>query len=81
MGYAGNEGDQAQIAAIDTVNDLVEYARGELYDGPSLKYCEDCGDEIPEKRRKAIKCKRCVSCQEAYDKLPKTRTRMLDHVL
>lgn len=81
MGYAGNEGDQAQVAAIDAVNDLVEYARGELYDGPSYKYCEDCGDEIPEARRKAIKCKRCVKCQEAWDRLPKTRTRMLDHVL
>lgn len=33
--------------------------------GPSLLFCEDCGEEIPEARRKAVPgCRLCVSCQK-----------------
>lgn len=35
-------------------------------DGP--RYCEDCGEEIPPERIKAIPgARRCVQCQEVYD--------------
>lgn len=35
----------------------------------SLHECEECGDEIPEARRIAVKgCTRCVYCQELYEK-------------
>lgn len=31
--------------------------------------CIDCGEIIPEARRKAIQgCERCVACQEDYEK-------------
>lgn len=31
--------------------------------------CEDCGDEIPEARRKAIPSTRwCIDCQASYEK-------------
>lgn len=81
MSYAGDHAQLAAQAQVDHVDNLLHYARQELYDGPSYKYCEDCGEEIPEARRKAINCTRCIKCQEAWDKLPKTRVRMLDHVL
>jgi phage/conjugal plasmid C-4 type zinc finger TraR family protein len=31
--------------------------------------CEDCGEPIPEARRKAVPgCKRCVECQQEYER-------------
>lgn len=81
MGYIGNDADHASQASIDYVDNLLWDARQELYDGPSLTHCEECGDPIPAKRRLAIACTRCIHCQEAFDKRPKTRTRMLDHIL
>ena len=80
-GYAGDASASAQQNAMDNVANLIDYARAELYDGPSLKECEDCGEDIPEARRAAIACTRCMACQEAHDKLPKARARMLDHIL
>ena len=39
--------------------------------GPSLEYCEECGDEIPEARRLAIKgCTTCIDCQTLLEKAP-----------
>jgi len=35
--------------------------------GSSLKYCIDCDDEIPEKRRAVGGVKRCICCQEFHD--------------
>lgn len=36
--------------------------------GQSYSHCEDCGDEIPEKRRKAVPgCRRCIHCQQSYE--------------
>ncbi len=81
MSYIGDASMHAQQAAMDEVSNLIDYARAELYDGPSLTHCEDCDEPIPKARREAIACTRCVKCQEAFDKRPKTRTRMLDHVL
>lgn len=35
---------------------------------PSLTHCVDCGEEIPDRRRKAIPgCERCTGCQEDFD--------------
>lgn len=35
----------------------------------SRTLCEECGDEIPEKRRAAIRgCKRCLDCQVNFEK-------------
>ncbi|MFH1027690.1 MAG: TraR/DksA C4-type zinc finger protein [Pseudomonadota bacterium] len=32
--------------------------------------CEDCGEQIPEGRRRAIPgCKRCMSCQTEFEKI------------
>jgi phage/conjugal plasmid C-4 type zinc finger TraR family protein len=33
-----------------------------------LTVCEDCGEEIPEKRRRAVPgCRRCIDCQEKLE--------------
>ncbi|HAO02271.1 MAG TPA: hypothetical protein DCQ42_11225, partial [Halomonas sp.] len=37
-----------------TLEDAVQRARSQLPRGESLEFCEECGDPIPEARRKAI---------------------------
>jgi len=65
-GFA-KDGDSIQQMQ-DTVNDLLEEARRNLGAGESLKYCLECGEPIPEKRRLAVKgCKYCIDCQNALD--------------
>lgn len=62
--------DDAVLEQIqDTINDEIHRARKNVPSGESLEYCEECGEEIPEARRKAIPGVRlCVDCQEAADK-------------
>ena len=39
---------------------------------PSAEECEDCGESIPEQRRKLIPgVQKCVRCQELLDKRKK----------
>ena len=34
----------------------------------SLSHCQDCGEPIPEARRKAVSgCTRCIVCQEYFE--------------
>ena len=36
--------------------------------GESLSECEECGNEIPEARQKAVKgCTLCVACKEVME--------------
>lgn len=36
--------------------------------GPSAKLCKDCGENIPEeRRRRVVGCRRCVSCQSLFE--------------
>ena len=65
-GWARDGAVQDQID--DTVRDAVEAARLRMTKGESLKYCVECGDEIPAKRREAIPgVKKCVPCQSGED--------------
>lgn len=58
---------QDQIDA--SVEDAVKRARSQLPRGKSLSHCAECGDEIPEPRRKAIPGVRlCVGCQTEVDR-------------
>lgn len=36
--------------------------------GPSLTHCEDCDEEIPERRRALGGMTRCVPCQSTFEK-------------
>lgn len=67
-GWAKDGAVQEQIDS--TVQDAVDRARRQLAQGgESLRHCEECGEDIPEKRRELIPGVRlCVKCQEARDK-------------
>ena len=65
-GWARDGAVQDQIDA--SVADAVERARSKLPSGESLKHCEECGEDIPEARRKAVPGVRlCVTCQQLLD--------------
>ncbi|WP_279046266.1 DksA/TraR family C4-type zinc finger protein [Cedecea davisae] len=65
-GWASDDAVQEQIDS--TIDDAVARARSELPKGESLVHCEECGESIPEARRKAIQGVRlCVKCQQVED--------------
>jgi phage/conjugal plasmid C-4 type zinc finger TraR family protein len=66
------EAEMAQLHAIhihmNAVKD-VQRAMEAQAARPSLKECDECGDEIPEARRRAIPgVQRCVHCQEVWER-------------
>jgi phage/conjugal plasmid C-4 type zinc finger TraR family protein len=53
----------------DTVSDGVLAARARLPAGEGTTHCEECGEEIPEGRRRALPGARtCVACQSGRDR-------------
>ncbi|MGI9232990.1 MAG: DksA/TraR family C4-type zinc finger protein [Woeseiaceae bacterium] len=65
-GFAKDGAVQDQIDA--TIQDAVEFARGQLPRGDSLSHCEECDAAIPEARRIAVPGVRlCVACQTERD--------------
>jgi len=68
-GWAPEGAVQDQIE--DSVNDALASARARMPSGEGLAECEDCGEQIPKARRKALLGARtCVACQSARDKRP-----------
>jgi phage/conjugal plasmid C-4 type zinc finger TraR family protein len=66
-GWAAEGAVQDQIDA--TVKDGINRAKSRLPHGPSLTHCAECGSEIPEARRTAIRgVSLCLSCQDAQDR-------------
>lgn len=66
-GWAAEGAVQDQIDA--TVKDGVKRAQSQLPQGPGLTHCAECGNEIPEARRAAIRGVRlCLSCQDMQDR-------------
>ena len=52
----------------DTVLDAVLSARARMPAGESAMHCDECGEEIPEGRRRALPGVRtCVPCQSGRD--------------
>jgi phage/conjugal plasmid C-4 type zinc finger TraR family protein len=65
-GWARDDAVQEQIDS--TVEDGLERVRSRIPKGESRRNCEECGEPIPEARRKALPGVRlCVACQEALD--------------
>ena len=65
-GWARDGAVQEQIE--DTVADAVKSARARLPAGEGAGHCEECGEEIPERRRLALPgIRTCVPCQSARD--------------
>lgn len=67
VGWAGDNAVNEQIE--DSINDEIYRARKNVPSGESLEYCEECSEEIPEARRKALPGVRlCIFCQEEFDR-------------
>lgn len=68
MSSAWAGGTDAIIERMDKMTALyIEEARRSIYTGESAVNCEECGEPIPEQRRKAIACKYCLPCQAALE--------------
>jgi phage/conjugal plasmid C-4 type zinc finger TraR family protein len=68
-GWAPDGAVQDQID--DTVTDEVMRARARMPTGEGQTHCVECGDEIPEARRRALSGVRtCIMCQSARDRHP-----------
>ena len=66
-GWAAEGAVQDQIDA--TVKDGISRAKSRIPDGPGLTHCNECGSEIPEARRAAVRGVRlCLACQDAEDR-------------
>ena len=67
-GWARDGAVQDQID--DSIADSVSHARARLPAGPSLEFCLECGEKIPEARRRALPGARtCVPCQSERDEI------------
>lgn len=66
-GWAPDGAVQDQIDS--TIEDAVQRARHSLAQGESAAFCQECGDPIPEARRKALPgVQLCLPCQAERDK-------------
>ncbi len=72
-GWAKDGAVQEQIDA--SIQDALQGVRRRLPGGESLKRCKECGAEIPEARRAAVRGVRlCLVCQNEADKEIKTHS-------
>ena len=66
------EAEMGQLHAIHNNMNAVAGVRRKLEEQaakPSAEECEECGDEIPEARRKAVPgVQYCVFCQEKHER-------------
>lgn len=68
-GWAPDGAVQDQID--DTITDAVLSARVRMPSGDSEMHCDNCGEPIPEGRRRALPGVRtCVACQSERDAKP-----------
>lgn len=68
-GWAPDGAVQDQID--DTVTDEVMRARARMPTGAGQTHCVECGEEIPEARRRALPGVRtCLMCQSVRDRCP-----------
>ena len=69
MSTAWAGGTDAIVERMDQMTELfVAETRKAIYTGESATHCEECGEPIPEARRKAIPCQYCLSCQTKLEK-------------
>ena len=72
-GWSKDGAVQDQIDA--SVADAIEHARRHAPKGESARECDDCGEPIPEGRRKAVPGVRlCVACQSGVDATARTHS-------
>lgn len=58
---------------IDRANDQAQeelnrnLAKAQRFDTPSLLECTECGEDIPERRRRLGGVTRCIDCQTRFE--------------
>ncbi len=63
------EGEMGQVHALHLNLNAIAAVQARLPTGESLEECADCGDEIPEARRVAMRgCTRCIHCQSVSER-------------
>jgi len=73
VGWAGDDSVSQQIQ--DTIADEISRVRGNIKQGESAYYCDECGNDIPEKRRITIQGVRlCVECQSMIEHVTNSRS-------
>ena len=69
MSSAWAGGTDAIIERMDKMTELfIQQTKGAIYTGESAEFCDECGERIPEARRKAIACRYCLKCQSQLEK-------------
>lgn len=64
-----DDGDLGRRESDAQLQQALELARRQLYTGESPTECEECGERIPEARRKIMPgCTRCVACQTLFER-------------
>lgn len=60
--------DRAQAINEQILDDALANHCRAMPKGESLTHCEDCGEPIPEGRRKASPgCRKCIICQAEFE--------------
>lgn len=68
-GWAPDGAVQDQID--DTITDEVMRVRARLTSGEGRTHCVECGEAIPQARRRALPgVATCITCQSAHDRRP-----------
>ena len=66
------EAEMGQLHAIHNNMNAIANVRCQLAQQasqPSLTHCEECGEEIPEKRQELVPgCRLCVFCQQLAER-------------
>ncbi|XKM14111.1 DksA/TraR family C4-type zinc finger protein [Orbaceae bacterium ac157xtp] len=67
-GWASDDAVNQQIES--SISDAINHVRARINQNEdSALFCDECGDKIPELRRKALKGVRyCIACQTELDK-------------
>ena len=61
--------DASQMSEVYLASALAARSAMSTIATVSLTECEDCGDEIPHKRRIAVPgCTRCLECQQEFER-------------
>lgn len=81
-GYLG--GDSVTEHSLVIAENALHAVRQYMYHSTiSATECSDCGDIIPEARRKAMPgAYQCIACRSLFEKCaPKQKIKMLDRIL
>ena len=63
------EAEMAQLKSIHMHLNAIADVRAKIRRGPSLEFCDDCGEPIPEARRLAVSgCTMCIECQTFHER-------------